>query len=217
MTGPSRNERPIPITPPGVPGARRIVPPGPPAPGPPPTPTPGPPLPSSQGPGPDRRPPAPVRRSFGFWVVDAIFGCLFVLLMSYVAGLVAMQGAERAAQWLDVDSAVLPGTVAYWLLLQYGSSVVGVAATSFLFFGGVVVVAWLMRRGNAWARRALLVWGVLTVFSTLLQLTATSLALGAGRAGAAVGVLSVVHIGLVVAAAVQMFRPETGFWFGRRF
>jgi hypothetical protein len=74
-----------------------------------------------------------------------------------------------------------------------------------------------MRRGNVWARRTLLAWGVLTVFSTLLQLTASSLALGAGRAAAVVGMLSVVHIGLAVTAMVQMFRPGAGFWFGRRF
>ena len=158
-----------------------------------------------------------MRRSFGFWVADAVFGCLFVLLVSYVAGLVAAQGLERGAEWLGVGSAVLPSTVAYWLIYQFGSSVVTTAATSFLFFGAVVVVAWLMRRGSVWARRALVLWGVLTVFSTLLQLTASSLALGAGRAAAVVGMLSVVHIGLVVAAMVHMFRPGAGFWFGRRF
>jgi hypothetical protein len=241
VSGASKGDRRIPITPPGVAGAPRILPPRPPAPAPPPptpthglvpsrpaptSPTVGPPAvhgpPPSTAPGgpaftPERGAPRAVWWSLVLWVVDSVFSCVSVLLVSYVLSAAVARSLETGADRLGVDSALVPRSVVYWLIYQMGSSVVGAAATTFVLFGVTALVAWLMYRGAVWARRALLVWGAFTVLSTLVQLTATALALGAGRAGAAVGLLSVVHIALVVAAVALMMRPGASAWFdGRR-
>ncbi|MGL4304525.1 MAG: hypothetical protein ACRCSF_00080 [Mycobacteriaceae bacterium] len=150
---------------------------------------------------------------FAFW---AWLGVFAVVILSEFIGVVYFvvdrQGYLEANKTLSADSGipnVLEVAVFGWFMVV--SAIVGML----IFF------AFVMRRGQNWARITLTVFGGIGMFTSLLSLISllglAGLPGATGLLGIVQGILNLIAYGLTIFALINMYRQPVGQYFNPRY